>query len=84
MPNNMTDGNPRNWDEQSMDTGSMGAIQNAKKNVLTSFFTNDFGGYGRIATKNAIAGRDVKRIYQRNVQDKIANQVSQVKVDSVM
>ena len=28
MPNNMVDGNARKWEEDNMNTGSMGAVQN--------------------------------------------------------
>ena len=50
MPNNMMDQNPRMWDEGTMNTGSMGAVQNATNPLSQSFFTfdtSDFGGTRR-------------------------------------
>ena len=80
MPNNMTDGNPRNWGEQSMDAGQMGAIQNVSKNVLTSFFTNDFGGYGRTATKLSMQGEMLTQESTRGMS--MANKISQLASES--
>ena len=76
MPNNMMDQNPRNWDEGTMNTGSMGAVQNAKKNALTSFFTFDYFGFGGPTRRNAIAMQRLKREAGR--ADMLANQVSQL------
>ena len=80
MPNNMTDGNPRNWGEQSMDAGQMGAIQNVSKNVLTSFFTNDFGGYGRTATKLSMQGEMLTQESTRGMS--MANKIAQLASES--
>ena len=80
MPNNMTDGNPRNWGEQSMDAGQMGAIQNVSKNVLTSFFTNDFGGYGRTATKLSMQGEILTQESTRGMS--MANKIAQLASES--
>ena len=80
MPNNMTDGNPRNWGEQSMDAGQMGAIQNVSKNVLTSFFTNDFGGYGRTATKLSMQTEMLTQESTRGMS--IANKIAQLASES--
>ncbi|MBV22936.1 MAG: hypothetical protein CMA53_02410 [Euryarchaeota archaeon] len=80
MPNNMTDGNPRNWGEQSMDAGQMGAIQNSSKNVLTSFFTNDFGGYGRTATKLSMQADMLTQESTRGMS--IANKIAQLASES--
>ena len=80
MPNNMTDGNPRNWGEQSMDAGQMGAIQNVSKNVLTSFFTNDFGGFGRTATKLSMQGEMLTQESTRGMS--MANKISQLASES--
>ena len=80
MPNNMTDGNPRNWGEQSMDAGQMGAIQNSSKNVLTSFFTNDFGGYGRTATKLSMQTEMLTQESTRGMS--IANKIAQLASES--
>ena len=80
MPNNMTDGNPRNWGEQSMDAGQMGAIQNVSKNVLTSFFTNDFGGYGRTATKLSMQGEMLTQESTRGMC--MANKIAQLASES--
>ena len=80
MPNNMSDGNPRNWGEQSMDAGQMGAIQNVSKNVLTSFFTNDFGGYGRTATKLSMQGEMLTQESTRGMS--MANKISQLASES--
>ena len=76
MPNNMMDQNPRMWDEGTMNTGSMGAVQNAKKNALTSFFTFDYFGFGGPTRRNAIALERLKREAGR--ADMLANQVSQL------
>ena len=76
MPNNMMDQNPRMWDEGTMNTGSMGAVQNAKKNALTSFFTFDYFGFGGPTRRNAIALQRLKREAGR--ADMLANQVSQL------
>ena len=80
MPNNMTDGNPRNWGEQSMDAGQMGAIQNVSKNVLTSFFTNDFGGFGRTATKLSMQGEMLTQESTRGMS--MANKIAQLASES--
>ena len=80
MPNNMTDGNPRNWGEQSMDAGQMGAVQNVSKNVLTSFFTNDFGGYGRTATKLSMQGEMLTQESTRGMS--MANKIAQLASES--
>ena len=80
MPNNMSDGNPRNWGEQSMDAGQMGAVQNVSKNVLTSFFTNDFGGYGRTATKLSMQGEMLTQESTRGMS--MANKISQLASES--
>ena len=80
MPNNMTDGNPRNWGEQSMDAGQMGAIQNVSKNVLTSFFTIDFGGYGRTATKLSMQGEMLTQESTRGMS--MANKIAQLASES--
>ena len=80
MPKNMTDGNPRNWGEQSMDAGQMGAIQNVSKNVLTSFFTNDFGGYGRTATKLSMQGEMLTQESTRGMS--MANKIAQLASES--
>ena len=76
----MTDGNPRNWGEQSMDAGQMGAIQNVSKNVLTSFFTNDFGGYGRTATKLSMQGEMLTQESTRGMS--MANKIAQLASES--
>ena len=80
MPNNMSDGNPRNWGEQSMDAGQMGAVQNVSKNVLTSFFTNDFGGYGRTATKLSMQGEMLTQESTRGMS--MANKIAQLASES--
>ena len=80
MPNNMTDGNPRNWGEQSMDAGQMGAAQNVSKNVITSFFTNDFGGYGRTATKLSMQGEMLTQESTRGMS--MANKIAQLASES--
>tara|TARA_B100000161_G_scaffold176394_1_gene126764 strand:- start:1201 stop:2853 length:1653 start_codon:yes stop_codon:yes gene_type:complete len=80
MPNNMTDGNPRNWGEQSMDAGQMGAIQSSSKNVLTSFFTNDFGGYGATARKLSMQGEMLTQESTRGLS--IANKIAQLASES--
>ena len=80
MPNNMSDGNPRNWGEQSMDAGQMGAVQNVSKNVLTSFFTNDFGGFGRTATKLSMQGEMLTQESTRGMS--MANKISQLASES--
>tara|TARA_B100000886_G_scaffold338130_1_gene300311 strand:- start:524 stop:2179 length:1656 start_codon:yes stop_codon:yes gene_type:complete len=80
MPNNMTDGNPRNWGEQSMDAGQMGAIQSSSKNALTSFFTNDFFGYGPTARKLSMQGEMLTQESTRGMS--IANKIAQLASES--
>ena len=79
MPNNMTDGNPRNWGEQSMDAGQMGAIQNVSKNVITSFF-GDFGGFGRTMTKLSMQGEMLTQESTRGMS--MANKIAQLASES--
>ena len=76
MPNNMMDQNPRNWDDGAMNTGSMGAVQNAGKRALTSFFTFDFLNLGGPMRRNALAMERLKREAGR--ADMLANQISQL------
>ena len=54
MPNNMMDENGRNWNDESMSTKQLGAVQMASKNVIASTLTNDFGGVGPLARNLAI------------------------------
>ena len=79
MPNNMTDGNPRNWGEQSMDAGQMGAAQNVSKNVITSFF-GDFGGFGRTMTKLSMQGEMLTQESTRGMS--MANKIAQLASES--
>ena len=79
MPNNMTDGNPRNWGEQSMDAGQMGAAQNVSKNVITSFF-GDFGGFGRTMTKLSMQGEMLTQESTRGMT--LSNKIAQLASES--
>ena len=79
MPNNMTDGNPRNWGEQSMDAGQMGAVQNVSKNVITSFF-GDFGGFGRTMTKLSMQGEMLTQESTRGMS--LSNKIAQLASES--
>ena len=79
MPNNMTDGNPRNWGEQSMDAGQMGAVQNVSKNVITSFF-GDFGGFGRTMTKLSMQGEMLTQESTRRMS--LSNKIAQLASES--
>mgnify|MGYP001239454789 FL=1 len=79
MPNNMTDGNPRNWGEQSMDAGQMGAAQNVSKNVISSFF-GDFGGYGRTMTKLSMQAEMLTQESTRGMS--LANKIAQLASES--
>ena len=79
MPNNMTDGNPRNWGEQSMDAGQMGAAQNVSKNVITSFF-GDFGGFGRTMTKLSMQGEMLTQESTRGMP--LSNKIAQLASES--
>jgi hypothetical protein len=63
-----------------MDAGQMGAIQSSSKNVLTSFFTNDFGGYGATARKLSMQGEMLTQESTRGLS--IANKIAQLASES--
>ena len=76
MPNNMMDQNPRNWDEGSMNTGSMAAVQSSSKRAVESFFSFDMFNFGGFFRRNAIAMERLKREAGR--ADMLASQISQL------
>ena len=76
MPNNMMDQNPRNWDEGSMNTGSMAAVQSSSKRAVQSFFSFDMFNFGGFFRRNAIAMERLKREAGR--ADMLASQISQL------
>lgn len=76
MPNNMMDQNPRNWDEGSMNTGAMAAVQSSSKRAVESFFSFDMFGFGGLFRRNAIAMERLKREAGR--ADALASQISQL------
>ena len=78
MPNNMTDGNPRNWGEDTMDAGQMGAVQIKSKNALLSFF-GDFGGYGATMSKMSM---QTEMLTQESTRGMVfANKIAQLASD---